>query len=209
MGAGRDPRVVELLERLTVEPALAARIERLSAVRLMGEQEPPQGLRPEKLKLHLEEPRDWYAGYLGVRGEYQAPFELRRDLQERVPQALLRDLLRPVMPDPRGQVQREPVPGPRPFWAAAPAPGGEGYGPDDGQGQAVHDESPRGQVRAAMATLRLPLPEILPSTLLIEEDRRARQLLLRAPWQPWLPDDAPRQSASDPHSNFGEGFSAA
>ena len=46
-------------------------------------------------KLHLE-PDDWRAGFLRADRERDIPMELQNDLRENMPQALLRDLYRPV-----------------------------------------------------------------------------------------------------------------
>src|SRR5205823_967357 len=46
-------------------------------------------------KLHVE-PEGWRAGYLRVGEEREIPMQLQNDLRENMPQALLRDLFRPV-----------------------------------------------------------------------------------------------------------------
>ena len=46
-------------------------------------------------RLHVE-PADWRTGFLRVEGERDIPMELQDDLRQNLPQALLRDLYRPV-----------------------------------------------------------------------------------------------------------------
>lgn len=200
--SAKDPKVGQSLDAVVLDTKLSRRVARYEAQRLLGEHEPPQVLR--EVKLHLEDPHDWYAGYLGVRGEYEAPYELRRDLKERVPQALLRDLFRPVMPDPKGQVERVPLGNARAIDGESGV-NAEGEGAESRATPQAGPRGPRATVRAAMALLRQPLPEIISSVILLEEEKRIRQRLLRTPWQPHHPDHAPRQYAS----YFGSGFSAS
>jgi hypothetical protein len=50
----------------------------------------PQALRPQPT--HFDRLADWYCGYLGVRQDYEVPYELQQDLKQSVPQAILRDI---------------------------------------------------------------------------------------------------------------------
>src|SRR5947208_132983 len=97
-------RAIDRLEE-TLDPILQQRLRR-------WDERPLAPLRPSlpqsfrEVVLHLV-PRDWYAGYLGVRDELEVPWELRRDLRERVPQAMLRDVHR--LEYRERAVGREPV----------------------------------------------------------------------------------------------------
>src|SRR5438132_14291618 len=70
------------------DPALLGRIDRWIHHRML-EAPPslPMALRPQPT--HFDRLADWYAGYLGVRGEVEIPYELSRDLKQGVPQAIL------------------------------------------------------------------------------------------------------------------------
>jgi hypothetical protein len=59
-------------------------------------------------RTHLD-PAQWGTGFVRVEGEYQIPTQLQTDLHEVMPQALLRDLYRPVH-EPRW-IERELVEG--------------------------------------------------------------------------------------------------
>jgi hypothetical protein len=116
-------------------------------------------------KLHVE-PSDWRAGFVAVR-EYEVPPALTHDLQQRMPQALLRDLFRPV--HEIGWVERELV---------------DGTG-DRGGFSAL------AEARAA----RWPpaLPRIEPGTRAVRAYQAWRRALLAERWQPSLADDEPRR----------------
>ncbi len=116
---------------------------------------------------HFDRLSDWYAGYLGVRGEIEAPYELLRDLKEQVPQAALRDIFRPVY-NPDHLVPLE-------FQSTGQDPGGR---------QAF------GLLQKALH--REPIPTIAPVLLAVIALQRQRQRLFEQPWQPFYKDDAPR-----------------
>ena len=84
--AEKEPRARDHLDRLRLDPATALRIARYGDPTQLQPVGLPEVLREPRL--YVAEPRDWYAGYLGVRGEVDLPYELRRDLKEQVPQAL-------------------------------------------------------------------------------------------------------------------------
>jgi hypothetical protein len=155
-------RAIDQLDQLA-DRELISRIERRYAVPLIQHYGLPQCWRP--VKLHLD-PRDYYAGYLNVRDDMEVPYELRRDLSERVPQALLRDLARVVYPDE--PIERRPV-------ELALDPGGR---------QAL------AEARSARVLPPLPTIEPLVEQVMAEQERQRR--LRRDPWPVFLPDDAPR-----------------
>jgi hypothetical protein len=66
------------------------------------------GTRLRLPKLHLE-PAEWGAGYLRADRERELPMQLSGDLRENMPQALLRDLYRPVYQE--RWIERETVEG--------------------------------------------------------------------------------------------------
>lgn len=174
-------RAIDKLDEL-VDPAILERTARYEqpAQPLSAELSRPLSRERPPLRLHVDDPRRWYAGYLAVRGEYERPYELRRDLEERVPQALLRDMLRPVYKFPL--VERERI------------------------ARSLPLEEARAALRESMAQLREPPPEVVSAGLLMEQERRGlRRLLREEPWQPQLADDAPRQYRQ---VLFGAGFHA-
>jgi hypothetical protein len=124
----------------------------------------PQSWREPRL--HLEDPRAWYAGYLGVRGEVEIPWELRSDMRHKAPQANLRDVGRYVYP--LYYVERQPM----------------DFGLDPG--------GRIGTREAKEALSRKPLPVIKPvlGEVLVEQARRRR--FLRESWRPFHDDTAPR-----------------
>jgi hypothetical protein len=81
--------------RAAVDERLIARLEAhvRRGERLVRDWSLPARIRPPAL--HLE-PADWGAGYLRADRERDIPIELTNDLHETMPQALLRDLYRPV-----------------------------------------------------------------------------------------------------------------
>lgn len=81
--------------RAAVDDGLIARCEahvahgqRLTRDWSMAERAPPP-------RSHLE-PADWRTGFLRADREREIPYQLNNDLHENMPQALLRDLYRPV-----------------------------------------------------------------------------------------------------------------
>lgn len=160
-------RAIDDLARVA-DPALVERIDRLRRVDIVppaSHYRLPSSLR--ELRTHLD-PASYYAGYLGVRDEIEVPFELRRDLTERVPQALLRDLHRMELPtdDP---ARWQPVE----------------LGMDPGGREALKE------ARAAQHREPLPIIEPLLEKVMAEQERRHR--FVSEPWEATLPDDAPRR----------------
>lgn len=113
-------------------------------------------------RLHLE-PADWRAGFLRVDRERDLPPELQDDLRQNLPQALLRDLYRPVHEE--RWIEREIV---------------EGTGDRGGVAamQAVRD-----------ARKLPPLPRVEPLTRAVREYQNWRRALVAERWQPAVPDD--------------------
>jgi hypothetical protein len=115
-------------------------------------------------KLHLE-PSDWGAGYLQV-SEREIPSELQQDLRQLMPQALLRDLYRPV--HEIGWIERAIV---------------EGTG-DRGGALAMAE--------ARAARTRPERVHVEPGTRVVRAYQIWRRELYAERWQPILGDDEPR-----------------
>lgn len=148
-----DARVVDACER-----------HERDADRLRREPSLPTWARNPRL--HLE-PSDWRAGYLAVRGEYDVPFELQQDLHRLMPQALLRDLYRPVHEE--RWIEREII---------------EGTGDRTGV---------QSLAEARAARRPPPLPRVEPGTRAVRAYQTWRRALLAERWQPILGDDEPRR----------------
>jgi hypothetical protein len=129
--------------------------------RLMRDWSMPIHVREQRL--HLD-PADWGTGFVRVEGEREVPAQLTNDLHEVMPQALLRDLYRPVHEE--RWVERELV---------------EGTG-DRGGFAAMHE------ARAARAR-RPELPRVEPATRTVRAYQTWRRALLAERWQPLKPDD--------------------
>lgn len=157
-------RAIDRLDEI-VDPVLVRALARVEQPMIPLDPKLPQSWRP--VKTYLEDPAAWYAGYLRVKGEIEPPWELRRDLKERVPQALLRDMLRPAYPD-------RPV-----RWERRES------GVDHGGRQALKE--------AREALLRAPAPEIEAGTVVVAREQARRRAFLLQPWAATLPDDAPRK----------------
>ena len=127
--------------------------------RLMRDWSVPTNLRPPKL--HVE-PADWRAGFLRVEDEREIPMQLQNDLRQNTPQALLRDLYRPV--HEKRWVEREEI---------------EGTG-DRGGFAAMQT------ARDARKTPELPRVESLGRA--VREYQAWRRGLLAERWQPFRPD---------------------
>lgn len=152
------------------DPVLLRRIERWEH-HAMVPLEPSLPIALRSQPTHFDRLADWYAGYLGVRAEYEPSYELRRDLKERVPQALLRDIYRPV----------------------------RGHDSIDFVCHEALDHGGRAAMAEAKQALnREPIPTIEPVLLTVLEYQKWRQRLMRTPWQPFLRDDAPRRPANGP-----------
>ena len=133
----------------------------------------PLASRPQKT--HFDSLADWYAGYLGVRGEYEAPFELRQDLKQQVPQAVLRDIYRPTKQHPFEQARHE-------------------LDLDPGGARAM------AEAREARDLLRREkLPTVDPGSFAIAEEQARRRRFLATPWAPFRPDSEPRVYTDQDH----------
>jgi hypothetical protein len=131
--------------------------------RLRREPSLPTVLRAPRT--HLD-PADWRTGYLQVSEREISP-ELRNDLRELMPQALLRDLYRPV--HEVGWVERGIV-----------------EGTEDRGGFGAMDE--------ARAARKLPpLERIEPTLRTVRAFQTWRRALYEERWQPVLADDEPRR----------------
>jgi hypothetical protein len=113
-------------------------------------------------KLHVE-PEGWRAGYLRVGEEREIPMQLQNDLRQNMPQALLRDLYRPVHEN--RWVEREQI---------------EGTGDRGGVAamQAVRD-----------ARKRPELPRVESLGLAVREYQAWRRRMMAERWLPFRPDD--------------------
>jgi hypothetical protein len=162
--------------RRDADPRILRRVERWLQPRLLPAREVPQALRPQKT--HFDDVlHGWHVGYLAVREGGEPPHELRQDLAQRVPQAILRDIYRPV----RRQTFVE-----RTVHETERDPGGQ-----------------RALAEAKKGLEREPIPEIESSVVaMIVELRRRRRLRART-WLPYRPDDAPRFHTPQ-HLPFGE-----
>lgn len=158
-----EPRARAALARLA-DPAMLDQVARRTGRRLAG---PPRlDVRLRAPELHVD-PATWRTGFVSVEREVDIPQELKRDLQELTPQAILRDLHRPV----RQSIwhEREPV-------ATDVDPGGR-----------------RAYAEARAALVREPLAPITPASRFLAAELRRRRAFLAETWQPWLRDDEPRR----------------
>lgn len=138
----------------------------------------PLALRPQPTRFD-DVLHGWRAGYLGVRGEYDMPFELARDLKECVPQSVLRDLYRPV----------------RSFFVE-PATHELGLLGVRAISAALQE--------ARAALLREPIPVIEPTLLVLVGEQQRRRRFLATPWQTLRPDSAPRRYSEQDHIRYLE-----
>lgn len=151
--------------RRDADPQILRRIERWQQPRLLPSRDMPQALRPQRT--HFDDVlHDWHVGYLSVREGDEAPHELRQDLAQRVPQAILRDIYRPV---------RRPTFVERTVHETERDPAGI---------QALTE--------AKKGLQREPMPEIGSSVAVVVTEQRRRRRLLGRRWLPYRPDDAPR-----------------
>lgn len=163
--------------RKNADPQFLERLNRWAKRPLIRELEPlPMSIRP--MATHFDNLARWYAGYLGVRGEYEAPDELRRDLRECVPQSLLRDIYRPVRREKLvewvyTEISRDPA------------------------GQEALAE-------ARAARERPPVERVQSSQILMTQVLRYRRRLHEQAWKPRRPDDAPRVYSEQQSSFFGD-----
>lgn len=124
----------------------------------------PMAIRPQPT--HFDRLADWYCGYLGVRGEYEPEYEMQEDLKRAVPQAILRDIYRPVK-EPYFDWERLDVEVDR---------GGQ-----------------RALAEAKQAQKRQPLPTITSGLEIIVAAQRRQRRFLATPWSAWYADSAPRK----------------
>jgi hypothetical protein len=117
-----------------------------------------------EMKHHLD-PDDWNTGFLKVR-DYDPPMQLLTDLHAVAPQALLRDLFRPVME--LRWYERELL-----------------VRLDYGGQEAVREG--RSWLK------RDPLPTVEPMTRVVAETQAWQRTLRRVPWQPHYPDSEERK----------------
>ena len=156
-----------LARELFAEPAawpllpLADRWERGRP--LVAPRELPRYVRTE-VKLTVDADR-WRIGFLAVH-ERELGGELFASLREQVPQALLRDLHRPV----------------REFFATPEVVEGSEW---------RRVEAAYSELRAA-ARFRPELPTVEPLTRAVREEQQRRRAFLDERWAPIKPDDAPR-----------------
>lgn len=116
-------------------------------------------------RTHLE-PEDWGAGYLSV-SERERPPEVWSDLNEVTPQALLRDLHRPVRSTEPVERELQDI-------------------PTIGELARVHSE-----ILAAMQDHRFP--EYTPASTYVDALSVVRARWMSEPWLPYLDDDEPRR----------------
>src|SRR5262249_1144576 len=109
------------------------------------------------------DPADWRTGLVRVEGEREIPAQLINDLHEVMPQALLRDLYRPVHEE--RWIERELI---------------EGTG--DRGGFAAMQEAREARAR------RPELPRVEPATRTVRADQTGRRGLLAERWQPLKTD---------------------
>lgn len=165
--------------RKDADPAVLARSARWEKGRgLPRPRTLPQAFRPQSTRFD-DVLHDWHAGYLGVRGEFEAPYELTRDLKECVPQSVLRDLYRPV----------------RNFFVD----------PAQHELGLVGADAIAGLLKEAKAALiREPIPVIEPALAAVIEEQRRRRRLMATPWQALRPDSAPRRYSDQDHVRYVE-----
>ena len=156
-------RAIDKLDE-SVDPELRRRLSAWEGSPLIRELKPLPQSHCEP-KVHVD-PRLFYAGYLGVRGEVEIPYELRRDLKEQVPQALLRDLHRVVRPEMHVSRQQMEV-------------------DLDPAGAAAYKE-------AKAALKREPLPVLTLMLEVVMEEQARRRRFLAEPWKPFRPDEEER-----------------
>lgn len=165
-GSDEEPRAREVIGAIADQRVIERAFRRAS---------PPYRLpappRSPGLRVHVE-PEAWRAGFVRV-DEREVPSELIADLRELTPQALLRDLHRPVLESVWHE--RELI-----------------VEPLDHGGRAAWAELRRERNRE-------PLPRVPSTSAAIREEQLRRRAFLAERWQPTLPDDAPRKAIDDLH----------
>lgn len=135
----------------------------------------PMAIRPQPT--HFDRLADWYCGYLGVRDDYEVSYETQQDLKHAVPQAILRDIYRPVK-----NITRE--------WER------HDFELDPGGRQAMAE--------AKKAQQRDPLTPLPSSLTVFAAEQRRRRRLRDTPWQAARPDSAPRRYSDQDHVHYTE-----
>ena len=159
-------------------PRAAAAVQYIADRRLLSriarlERESGAMVRPPEVKLYAGElpnhldPADWRAGYLAVR-EIELPPQLYADIHENAPQALLRDLYRPV-PEAFVWHEREVA-------------------------VELDFAGTRALAEARAAQKRDPLPEVQPLGPELREHAQKWRTFVRERWKPHLDDSEPRRS---------------
>lgn len=153
--------------RRDADVRILARVDRWLNPRMLPSRDVPQALRPQPT--HFDNVlADWHVGYLSAREPEpdEIPNELRQDLAERAPQAILRDIYRPVRRETFVERTVHEI-----DW--------------DPAGQRAFAEAKQGLKRE-------PLPQLESSVALVITEQRRRRRLMSRPWLPYRPDDAPR-----------------
>jgi len=149
----------QVADRRVIDPLFAR-----ETARVAREHDLPIRLREPRT--HLD-PAEWRAGYLAVH-ERELPPQLLEDLKQLSPQALLRDLYRPVWkPEPVVLELQEEL--------------------------RLDFGARRASAEARSARSREPLPRVEPGAAVMVEEQARRRQVLAEPWQAQLPDDAPRK----------------
>jgi hypothetical protein len=140
-------------------------IERWQRREMLKPRDPPVFTRPAMPT--TVEPERWSHG-IEVH-ERELPPELFQDLRERTPQALLRDLHRPVM---QFFVELQLI-----------------------EGTEVIGQLSEEFHKVRRARNREARPHVEPTVVVFGEAQRRRRAFLAQPWQPVIPDDQPRHGA--------------
>ena len=135
----------------------------------------PMALRPQPT--HFDRLADWYCGYLGVRQEFETSYEQQQDLKQCVPQAILRDIYRPVK-------------NPQFEW--------------EYNGLDIDPGGRKGTAEAKKALQRDPLPTLVPAVAVFAAEQRRRRRLKNNPWMPQRPDSTPRRYSEQDHIHYNE-----
>ena len=149
------------------DPRLLARLDRYEQKLPSRDYRIGSPARP--IRTHLD-PADWRAGFLAVR-DGGRPDEIASCMYEQAPQALLRDLFRPVF-------ELQPI-----DWRFR-----------DSYGARAAAESYR-ELKTILHR-RESVPRIEPSLAIWSRQRLNWLARMNVPWKPHRPDDAPRQYTS-------------
>lgn len=168
--------------RRDADPLVLKRISRWEAHgmlpgRTSSEPPPPlpMAIRPQPTR--FDRLADWYCGYLGVRDDYEVPYETQQDLKKCVPQAILRDIYRPVK---ESTIE----------W--------ESHDFDIDRGGL------RAMAEAKKALQRDPLPRLVSSLWIVAAEQRRQRRFRATPWQAVRADSAPRHYSAQDHIRYNE-----